>query len=124
MSNNRPISPHLQIYKLPVTALISITHRITGVFLITGLIGFLAICIFYEMGEHFYNTMQTFLNSFMAKIGLFGFFTALGLHTVHGIRHLIWDLGKSFTKEGLQNIAFLEIAITIVLSFLIFAWII
>ena len=51
MTNNRPTSPHLQVYRLPLTGIISITHRMTGVMLSVGLIFFVYIVSAVAGGE-------------------------------------------------------------------------
>ncbi|MEN9596861.1 MAG: hypothetical protein RL236_1295 [Pseudomonadota bacterium] len=105
MSHNRPISPHLQIYKLPITGIISISHRLTGVFLIIGLIGLVVILIQIKNGMLSYLEMQNMLHSVPMKIMLGGFIYALMFHLCHGVRHLFWDIGKSFSRETLTRYA-------------------
>ena len=68
MPHNRPISPHLQIYKLPLTAIISISHRLTGVFLSVGLIGLVYILWQITLGDEKFNDLQTALHSISVQI--------------------------------------------------------
>lgn len=118
---NRPLSPHLQIYQLPLTALLSITHRITGVLLAVGLLFFGYSLISITQGSQTYNLMQMQLNSGLGKILLWGFIYALFFHLCHGIRHLIWDLGKGFAKDRMNYYALLELVSSVNLTLI--AWI-
>ena len=112
MPHNRPISPHLQIYKLPLTAIISISHRLTGVFLSTGLIGLVFIIGQITLGEENFNYMQTALHTIPSRILIIGFVYALMFHLCHGLRHLIWDAGQTFSREKLTYYALIELFIS------------
>lgn len=121
MANNRPLSPHLQIYKLPLTGLISITHRITGVFLTLGLISLLWLIAQVKSGMLDFLAMQTLLQSFPARFLLVGFIYALIFHLCHGIRHLIWDFGHGFSRENLTRNAQIELVLSVILTAIILA---
>ena len=112
MPHNRPISPHLQIYKLPLTALISISHRLTGVFLSVGLIGLVFIIGQITLGEETFNYMQTALHTIPCRILIIGFVYALMFHLCHGLRHLLWDAGQTFSREKLMYYALIELFIS------------
>lgn len=116
MGNNRPLSPHLQIYRLPITGLISITHRLTGVFLAIGLIGFVWMLAQVKSGMLDFLAMQTLLHTVPMQLLLSCFIYALIFHLCHGIRHLIWDAGQSFSSEKLMRYALIELAATFVLT--------
>lgn len=121
MANNRPLSPHLQIYKLPITGLISITHRITGVFLIIGLIGVLWLISQVKTGMLDYLAMQTLLQTPLMQLTLVGFIYAFIFHLCHGIRHLLWDFGHSFSRDNLTRYAQIELGASFVLTAIILA---
>ena len=112
MPHNRPISPHLQIYKLPLTAIISISHRLTGVFLSAGLIGLVFIIGQITLGEENFNYMQTALHTIPCRILIVGFVYALMFHLCHGLRHLLWDAGQTFSREKLTYYALIELFIS------------
>ena len=114
--SNRPTSPHLQVYKLPLTGLISISHRITGVALSVGLIFLVIMLLAIAAGEDSYNTIQMLLNIWLVKFLVWGFIYALFFHLCHGVRHLIWDTGKGFERDTLNYAALLEIAASIILT--------
>jgi len=116
MKNNRPLSPHLQVYRLPLTGIISISHRITGVFLSTGLILFVGIVSIIASGPEPYAEMQLVANNIFFKLLYWGFIYALFFHLCHGVRHLIWDVGKSFDLETLDRYAKYELIASLVLT--------
>ena len=112
MPHNRPISPHLQIYKLTMTAIISISHRLTGVFLSAGLIGLVFIIGQITLGEENFNYMQTALHTIPCRILIIGFVYALMFHLCHGLRHLLWDAGQTFSRKKLTYYALIELFIS------------
>ncbi|MDD1622169.1 MAG: succinate dehydrogenase, cytochrome b556 subunit, partial [Methylococcaceae bacterium] len=89
--NNRPISPHLQVYRLPITGLMSISHRIAGILLSIGLLLFVYVLFAISAGEGAFATMQSLAGFWLFKLVYWGFIYALFFHLCHGIRHLIWD---------------------------------
>ena len=112
----RPTSPHLQIYKLPLTGIISITHRITGVLLSAGLV--LVVMLFYTLaqGTDAYQAAQSFLNLWYVKVIYWGFIYALFFHFSHGVRHLVWDVGVGFAADKLHVYALIELGAAFVLT--------
>lgn len=101
LHKNRPLSPHLTIYKMQLTSALSILHRITGAYLYIGLailtwVIFAAVyfpCIFSEISECIYGNM---LISGIFKFMLLSWTFSLFYHQLNGIRHLFWDAGKGF----------------------------
>ncbi|MDD5227263.1 MAG: succinate dehydrogenase, cytochrome b556 subunit [Methylococcales bacterium] len=116
MLHDRPISPHLQIYTLPITGIISITHRLTGVFLAVGLIGIVVMLLQIRNGMLSYLQMQSILQFLPIKLLVAGFIYALIFHLCHGIRHLIWDVGHSFSRDTLTRYALMEIFASLILT--------
>lgn len=92
----RPLSPHLQVYRLPLVALMSITHRITGVGLVLGTILLAAWLGSGAYSPAAYAEMSAFLGSWLGYLLLFGWSVALYFHLCNGIRHLFWDIGRGF----------------------------
>ncbi len=117
-NTNRPTSPHLQIYKLPLTGIISISHRMTGMLLTLGLVLFVLIISAVAGGAESYLAMQVMMNTWLAKLVLWGFIYALFFHLCHGVRHLLWDAGQSFDKETLDRYAVVELASSLLLTLL------
>lgn len=93
---NRPISPHLQVYKLPHTAILSILHRATGVALAAGSLVIVYWLSALVAGPEAYANATDFLGSWFGKLILFGWTAALFYHLCNGARHLLWDMGYGF----------------------------
>lgn len=97
--NERPLSPHLTIYRWPITMTLSILHRMTGVALAVGLIAFVfwLAAIAYESVA--YDLFTGIAESFFGQIALLGWLFSFFFHLCNGIRHLIWDTGRMFEKR-------------------------
>lgn len=121
--NNRPVSPHLQIYKLPLTGLISISHRMTGIMLSVGLVFFVYIISAVAGGADSYAAMQDLMGGWLIRLMYWGFIYALFFHLCHGIRHLIWDAGQSFEHETLDHYAKLELMASFALTVVTFIFV-
>lgn len=122
INTNRPTSPHLQVYRLPLTGIISITHRMTGIMLAAGLILFVYVISALAGGAGSYTAMQALMSLWLFKIVVWGFIYALFFHLCHGVRHLIWDAGNSFELETLNRYAMFELAASLALTLMTFAW--
>jgi len=92
----RPLSPHLQIYRMTLTMAMSIIHRLTGGALYLGTLLLAWWLIAAASGPTAFGTAQWFLSSFLGRLILFGYTWALLHHMLGGIRHFIWDLGYGF----------------------------
>lgn len=97
-NSNRPLSPHLQVYRLPMTAFMSISHRITGVILAGGCLLVTAFLASAALGPQYYEPVRAFAGSPIGTILLFAWSIVLYYHLCNGIRHLIWDMGFMFEK--------------------------
>jgi succinate dehydrogenase / fumarate reductase cytochrome b subunit len=122
-NNNRPISPHLQIYKLPLTGFISISHRVTGVLLSVGLIFFVCIISTLASGSTAYEAMQAIMSLWLMQLIYWGFIYALFFHLCHGVRHLIWDTGNSFERDTLNRYAIIELVASLALTLVTFIFV-
>lgn len=115
-SGRRPLSPHLQVYKLPMTALMSISHRMSGFALSAGtlvVIWFLAAA---ASGPGAYEIFMDHAGAWYGKALLFGWSVALFYHLSNGIRHLFWDMGFLFKLENARASGFAVLASTAILT--------
>ena len=94
--NQNPLSPHLQIYRWHISSLLSITHRISGVLNLLGLILIFFWLLFLSLGESNYELFLLIINGFFGKLILIGFTWSMSFHILSGIRHLAWDFGYGF----------------------------
>lgn len=118
----RPVSPHLQIYKLPLTALLSISHRMTGVINSAGAVLLVFVLAAAAGGADSYASAQWLLTSWFGTLILFGFTLTLYFHFCNGIRHLFWDVGMGFELETADKTAKLTLVAAGVLTVL--TWIV
>lgn len=89
--HERPLSPHLQVYRLPMTALMSITHRMTGVALSGGCLLITAFLVCAAIDPDLFEKIRDFSITPIGTAILFAWSLALYYHLCNGIRHLIWD---------------------------------
>lgn len=115
----RPLSPHLQIYKLIPTMVMSILHRLTGVALYFGTLIVLWWIVAAAAGPAYFGFVSNILTSWPGLVILFGFSWALLHHMLGGIRHLVWDTGRLMEKETSTRLAWVtlggSIGLTLVL---------
>nr|YP_007890611.1 succinate dehydrogenase subunit 3 [Jakoba bahamiensis]AGH24105.1 succinate dehydrogenase subunit 3 [Jakoba bahamiensis] len=115
--NTRPISPHITIYKMPLTATLSILHRITGGVLSVGLFVFLLMFKFLMFHLSSYYSYQFF---YYINMNLYYFWSFIGYivllffsyHLFAGIRHLIWDLGIGLDLKDIYRSGYLILGLT------------
>lgn len=96
VKENRPLSPHLQVYKIQITSLLSITHRATGIVLYGGSILWALWFLALAMGPQSYDKIQHFLLSPFGLTILIGWSFSFFYHLCNGIRHLLWDIGYGY----------------------------
>lgn len=117
-TDKRPMSPHLQIYRLPLIVIMSIMHRITGVVLTLGI----AILVYWLLaiaaGDAAYAHAQRVLGSMLGQLVLFLWTWALYYHLCNGIRHLVWDAGYGFEVTTADQSGKITLIASIVLTFL------
>ena len=117
----RPLSPHLQIYKPIPTMFMSIMHRVTGAALYFGTLLVAWWLIAAASGEAYFEWVNAIYGSFIGRLVLFGFTWALINHLLGGIKHLAWDLGHGFEKHFSTKIAILQFIAATVLTFVVWA---
>ncbi|MEY3218974.1 MAG: hypothetical protein RIT27_331 [Pseudomonadota bacterium] len=115
-SRGRPLSPHLQVYNLPITARLSVLHRGTGMILVFGTILLVAWLGIVASGSQNYLFINGILASWIGKIALIGFSFSLIYHLCNGVRHLFWDIGKGFENSCVNRSAYLTITMAVALT--------
>jgi succinate dehydrogenase / fumarate reductase cytochrome b subunit len=121
-SAERPLSPHLQIYKPQISSVLSILHRITGAALGIGLLLLAWWLIAAASGPAAFDTVQGFMGSWLGRLILFGFTWALSYHLLNGIRHLGWDMLWGLDLPTMQKTGWAVVIGSAVLTILI--WIV
>ena len=120
-SADRPLSPHLQIYRWQLTSVLSILHRATGVVLSAGAILLVWWLVAAASGPEAYEGVEDFLGSWIGLLLLFGWSVALFYHLCNGIRHLVWDTGHALDLKSTYVGGWTVVAATAVLS--LAAWV-
>ena len=119
VNKNRPVNLDISTIKLPITAYVSILHRVSGVVLLAGVLVLLWMLDLSLSSAEGFASLQEILISPIAKIILWGVLSALAYHFVAGVKHLIMDLGVGETLEGGKlgaKIALFFAAVLIVLA--------
>ena len=97
--SNRPLSPHLQVYKPQMTSVLSIMHRGTGIVISIGALIIAWWLWSIAMGNDSYQQIHGFLNSVIGQIFMFIWTACTSYHLLNGIRHLVWDAGYGFELD-------------------------
>ena len=122
LSDPRPLSPHLQIYRWQLTSVLSILHRATGIALALGAILFVSWLGAASDGPESYAKMQNFLGSWIGLLLLFGWSVALFYHLCNGIRHLFWDAGYGFELKDAYRSGWTVVVVSLLATVL--SWIV
>jgi len=110
----RPLSPHLQVYRWQITMTLSILHRGTGLFLSVGLIVLVYWLLAAASGAAGYAQAQGLLGSTLLRLGYVGWAFCFFYHLANGIRHMAWDLGYGFEKSQIQSSGWAVVAVAVV----------
>jgi succinate dehydrogenase / fumarate reductase, cytochrome b subunit len=117
----RPLSPHLQVYKPGIPMVLSITHRITGVGISVGTLLLVWFLVAAATSDSAYATVSWFLRTPIGYLLLFGWSLALFYHLCNGIRHLAWDAGWGFELPTLYASG--KVAVVCAFALTLLTWI-
>lgn len=120
-TGERPLSPHLQVYRWQITMLLSITHRITGVGLAVGALVLTYWLTAAAYGPGAFERAQSILASPIGILLLVGWTWAIFFHLCNGIRHLFWDAGSGFEMSQVRASGWTVIIGSVVLTALVWA---
>ena len=115
----RPLSPHLQVYRWQVQMVTSILHRATGMALAVGLLAMVWGLVALAAGPERWTAFADCAGSLLGRIVLFGFSWALAYHLLNGIRHLLWDSGWGYEIPKVYASGYAVFAVGFVLTGLI-----
>ena len=113
----RPLSPHLLIYRPQITSALSITHRFAGVALSFGALVLTYWLTSAAYGPGAFAHAQSFLGSWFGRLVLFGLTFSLFFHLCNGVRHRAWDVGWGFEMSQLRTTGWLVVAASLLLTF-------
>lgn len=113
---NRPLSPHLQVYRLPLNAYMSIVaHRATGVGLAVSMILVVWYFLALAIGPEYFAVAEGVLTSWFGTAVLILSAAGLWFHYMNGIRHLIWDTGSHFGQKSVNRSAYIGIVAALIM---------
>lgn len=115
-NNNRPLSPHLDIYQYQITWTVSIMHRITGVAMTLGLLLIVTWLVAAAFSTGLFLVIDGLLRSWIGMIIIFGSLWAFWFHFLNGIRHLFWDLGYGFNLSTVWRSGWVVVLGSIILT--------
>ena len=116
---SRPLSPHLQVYRLMLTFVMSGFHRISGFALYFGVLLIAWWLVAAAAGPNAYANVEWFMGSLIGWLVLLGYTWALLHHLLGGIRHLIWDVGRGFEPAEREFLALATIVGSIALTLIV-----
>lgn len=121
---SRPLSPHLQVYRPMYTMVLSISHRISGVFQSVGMLLLAYWLVAAASGAGAYATAAKLFGSPLVKLAIVGWILAFWFHLFAGLRHLVWDAGYGFEKRTARRSARLVVVLASLASLftLALAW--
>jgi succinate dehydrogenase / fumarate reductase, cytochrome b subunit len=119
---SRPLSPHLQIYRWPLSMALSISHRATGMALSVGAVLLTWWLVAAAVSDRAFAAVQWFLGSWVGIICLLGWSASLIFHLFTGLRHLVWDAGYGFEKPTYNKSGWTVVIATVAVSLLV--WIV
>jgi len=117
--NQRPLSPHLGVYKLSYTMSLSILHRLTGVAASAGFLVFAWWLMALASGPGAYASAMHLLSTPLAKLLLIGFTFSIIYHFCNGIRHLVWDTGAGLERAQARRSGLVVIVAALLLTVLV-----
>ncbi|MBM3548438.1 MAG: succinate dehydrogenase, cytochrome b556 subunit [Alphaproteobacteria bacterium] len=120
-SAQRPLSPHLQVYRWQITMAMSIAHRATGIALSGGAVALVFWLLALANGPDAFEVAQAIAGSWLGYLCLFGWTFCLFYHLANGIRHLVWDMGYGFEIKQFYASGWLTVVVALGLTVL--AWI-
>ena len=116
----RPLSPHLQIYRWPVTMATSIAHRATGIALSAGTFLLAWWLMAAAAGADAYHVFAVSAAHPLGQIVLFGLLWSLAFHLFNGIRHLAWDIGLGFEVSTANRSGVIVVVLSLLATIAIF----
>ncbi|MGM0584629.1 MAG: succinate dehydrogenase, cytochrome b556 subunit [Pseudomonadota bacterium] len=116
---DRPLSPHLSVYRPQWTSVLSILHRITGVALALGAVLTVWWLLAAASGPDYFATADGFLTSWIGNLVMFASLWALSYHFCNGIRHLAWDAGYGLDLETSELTGKVVVGASVALTLLV-----
>jgi succinate dehydrogenase / fumarate reductase cytochrome b subunit len=118
---NRPMSPHLSVWRWHVTMFTSIAHRATGMALYVGVLIAAGWAMALAAGPGPFTRYRELLASPLGQLVMFGMTVSLFYHLANGVRHLFWDTGRGLDLKTADMSGWAAIVFGVVAAMLIWA---
>jgi succinate dehydrogenase / fumarate reductase, cytochrome b subunit len=112
----RPLSPHLQVYRWQITMTMSILHRATGVALAVGAFALAWWLLAVAGGDESFLAFRDVATSWFGQLALFGFSFCLVYHLLNGLRHLLWDAGHGYSIPQVYATGWTVVALSVLVT--------
>lgn len=119
---NRPLSPHLQIYRPQITSILSILNRLTGIAMILATVLITWWFLAAATGAGYYDLVNGFLTSWLGVLILVGSLWAFWFHFFNGLRHLRWDAVKGMGMKTVRRSGWIAVILSVVVTVLCIIW--
>ena len=113
---NRPLSPHLSIYRPQLTSMTSILTRITGNAMLLSALLIVWWFLAAASGPEYFAIVNGFLTSWFGDLIMFFSVAGIWYHTLAGIRHLIWDSGRMLDVDKSETFGQAMVLIAVLLT--------
>lgn len=113
---SRPLSPHLSVYRWPITMTLSILHRMTGVALSVGLIALVVWLESIALGAGAYAAVTAWMDTIIGQVLMLGWSFAFFFHLANGVRHLFWDAGLGFEPRQAKASAWFVVVASLLMT--------
>jgi len=116
VTDNRPLSPHLQVYRPQLTSVMSISHRISGILLSLGMVVVVLWVLALASGPEAFERFNSLLATPVGLIAMLVWTFSLFYHLLNGIRHLLWDAGWLLDLRGAYASGWIVLAASVVMT--------
>lgn len=120
-TRDRPLSPHLQVWRWHITMLCSILHRATGVALYGGALILAAWAVSLAAGPEAYDLYMKVMGSWLGRLVMLGLSASAFYHLASGVRHLVWDTGHGLDIKSANSASLLSLIFTVAAT--VAAWV-
>ena len=115
----RPLSPHLQVYRPQITSVLALFHRLTGLGLVVGLVLLVVWLACLATGRGSYDLFVWYLKKPLGLVFLFGWSWAVFYHMCSGVRHLLWSAGLFVTIPGIDRTGYAVVGVSTLVTLLV-----
>ncbi|MBN6148896.1 succinate dehydrogenase, cytochrome b556 subunit [Xanthomonas sp. AmX2] len=119
----RPLSPHLQVYRWQIQMVTSILNRVTGIVLAIGALVIAAALLTLMLGPASWNCFRDLAGAWYGQVFLFGWTWCFAFHLFGGLRHILQDFGQGYAVRSFVTIGWLSVILSFVLTAAVWAYV-